>query len=272
MDCIVDRETISPVYANLIAISLLPLILIALSFIVWVGIITFSKTLSWTEGFYRMEGTMINLLFLVHPSILKTTLQMFACTNIEGVWYMDIYMADVCWEGDHYFYGLNISIPALIVWGIGLPLFAFIRLRTLNRDGEQSITRYGFLYLGYRDSKWWWEFIVLGRKFAILIVLIWISQISVFIQALTAIFILYASHSLQIQNNPFASFETNRIENISLVCSQLIIYLGQWYLSGELGEETKIMLFTIILIATAVFIANWIWAYLNHSKLTKHHI
>lgn len=37
----------------------------------------------------RIEGTIINLLFLVHANIVKICFQMFACTEIEGKMYLD---------------------------------------------------------------------------------------------------------------------------------------------------------------------------------------
>ena len=50
---------------------------------------------------------------------------MFACTNIEGTRYLDVYMQDECWQGNHYTYTTSAAIPALIVWGMGLPSHAF---------------------------------------------------------------------------------------------------------------------------------------------------
>ena len=59
---------------------------------------------------------------------------MFACTEIEDVLYLDIYMNDECWTGDHAYYTLTVALPSLIVWGIGLSLFAFYRMSVHDRN------------------------------------------------------------------------------------------------------------------------------------------
>ena len=50
------------------------------------------------------------------------------------MWYLDIYMNDECWTGDHAYYTLTVALPSLIVWGIGLPLFAFYRMSVHDRN------------------------------------------------------------------------------------------------------------------------------------------
>ena len=120
MDCLVNRDTMAPVYANLLATSLLPFLLIFLSALIWLTVklcwtvrtevivvkspldyvykkfLRHSRTqeliheeeveetkeytkkikhrMTWRMALHRFEGTAINLLFLVHPSILKMTL------------------------------------------------------------------------------------------------------------------------------------------------------------------------------------------------------
>ena len=57
-----------------------------------------------------------------------------------------------------------------------------------DRDVKVS---YGFLYLGYRKDKYWWELVILGRKVAILFNIVWLNNISPSIQALVGLLILY---------------------------------------------------------------------------------
>ena len=78
---------------------------------------------------------------------------MFTCVYIDDTPYLDIYMAEECWIGDHLKYITVVAIPSFILWGIGLPFLAFIRLFKLNAK-EKLYTRktkkiYGFLFLGY---------------------------------------------------------------------------------------------------------------------------
>ena len=43
-------------------------------------------------------------------------------------------------------------------------------------------------------------------------------------------------------------------------------YAGLWYLTGDIGYETSINLFAVILVANAYFGIMWITAYLDHAE------
>ena len=133
MDCLVDSDKIASVYANLFVISILAIILIIMCILIWTIRKIFTDKMTWINYIERIEGNCIVLLFLVYPTILKITLQMFACSEIEGVWYLDIYMNDECWTGNHALYLLTIALPSLIIWVIGLPLFALYRMSREDR-------------------------------------------------------------------------------------------------------------------------------------------
>ena len=93
------------------------------------------------------------MLFLVYPIILASVLQMFSCTTIEGNIYLEIYMNDECWTGDHAIYTMSVALPAFILWGIGLPFLSFLTIQKISISKElESLTNrsvLGFLYLGY---------------------------------------------------------------------------------------------------------------------------
>ena len=104
-----------------------------MSALLWsmIGIIR-RNTLCWSDLKRYFKGTIINLLFLVYPTILKVCFSLFACTDIEGISYLDVYMQDECWEGDHWTYATAVAIPALILWGIGLPCYAYYSIYQKN--------------------------------------------------------------------------------------------------------------------------------------------
>jgi len=76
-----------------------------------------------------------------------------------------------------------VALPALIVWGIGLPAVAIlILMRQYNRDNLNSVTTksiFGFLYNGYRYPKYYWEIVILYRKVLLVFVLVFLSLVSI---------------------------------------------------------------------------------------------
>ena len=125
---------------------------------------------------------------------------------------------------------------------------------------------YGFLYQGYVPRKYWWELIIILRKFLILLALVFLNRVSVTVQALVALIILIIALRLQLAFNPYASLKHNRIEELALICGGFVIYAGILYLSGDIGEETKIFLFILILVFTITFYVKWIFYYVREAK------
>ena len=63
-------------------------------------------------------------------------------------------------------------MPALLVWGIGIPLFAFILMTREKSTLEKIETKqkFGFLFRGYRLRFYYWEVIIMYRKIALIFI------------------------------------------------------------------------------------------------------
>ena len=46
----------------------------------------------------------------------------------------------------------------------------------------------------------------------------------------------------------------------------ITVYAGLWYLTGDIGQEAKIILFVVILLINALFGIMWIKEYLGHAE------
>ena len=80
-------------------------------------------------------------------------------------------MNDECWTGNHALFSLTLAIPSLILFGIGLPLFSFYRLKMAGHEGrkhESTKAVYGFLFNGYEDKYYGWELTIFARKYNII--------------------------------------------------------------------------------------------------------
>ena len=65
---------------------------------------------------------------------------------------------------------------------------------------------------------------------------------------------------------PYNEPINDKIELTSLGVSMMTCFAGLWYLTGDIGEETKIFLFKIILICNIYFIIMWIRAYAINTR------
>ena len=75
-------------------------------------------------------------------------------------------------------------MPALIVWGLGIPLFAFILLSRKRKRLNVLVVKekYGFLYNGYKRQYYYWEVIIMYRKLIIVIIAYVIVNLGVIVQ------------------------------------------------------------------------------------------
>lgn len=46
----------------------------------------------------------------------------------------------VCYKGAHFFWAFYVALPSLIVWGLGIPFFAFV---LMFRDRKKLLTLEG---------------------------------------------------------------------------------------------------------------------------------
>ena len=72
----------------------------------------------------------------------------------------------------------------MIVWGLGIPLFAFMLLnkerKTLHKLEVKE--KFGFLYNGYKKQFYYWEVVIMYRKIAMVVIAVVISNFGVIVQ------------------------------------------------------------------------------------------
>jgi hypothetical protein len=61
-------------------------------------------------------------------------------------------MQILCYIGTHYGWSFGVALPSLVIWGLGMPFFAFVLLYIdKNSLGKLEIRqKLGFLYRGYK--------------------------------------------------------------------------------------------------------------------------
>lgn len=66
------------------------------------------------------------------------------------------------------------AIPGIIVWGLGIPFFAFMLLTGVKNKLKTSEVRekFGFLYRGYKHEFYYWESIIMYRKITMIVIAI----------------------------------------------------------------------------------------------------
>ena len=156
--------------------------------------------------------TLVLMLFLCYPMLVRLSLSSLQCPNINGQAYLMADLEEPCFTGRHTTYLLVLTFPQLILYVFGLPIIAgIILLREPKRRLWHSFSfrmRYGLLFMGYRKDRYWWELIIVIRKVMIVTIGTFGTLMGrVDLQAYVAILVVFISIVIHLVGKPF---DTNR--------------------------------------------------------------
>jgi len=161
---------------------------------------------------------------------------------------------------------LGLALPTLIIWVVVLPVLTFGMLcRYRHRLNDEKIKgKYAFLYRGYKDNKYYWEFIILMRKVILIVVLVFLSMVSRTLQAILTSVILSLAFYLQIKNNPHKFEVLGELEENSLICLCFLSYAGIYFLTvTPQFVALNYIVLILSLFGNLLFLLTWIQQYLK---------
>jgi hypothetical protein len=260
-DCFLQsNKDIAVFYQKLLVMGSLPILILGLTTFFWVAVAIYRGNSSVLRN--QMVTTLIVLFFLVHPSIVQMMFKSLSCMEIDPgeSWLLED-LSIRCWEGDHYVYSTAVGLPGLIIWGLGIPALA-LKLLITRRYRLRSLevkTKFGFLFIGYNNANFYWEFVILYRKIAIAFASVFLSSVSVNVQALVVMLIILLAFNLQVRFMPYENTELNQMEIKAILVAGVTIYSGLLFLTDDLSEAAKLVLFLLILTSNLYFISSWLF-------------
>merc|ERR1712166_483850 len=158
--------------------------------------------------------SIVLLFFLCYPTIVKVSFSMLRCPWVGEHMYLMADMQERCFQGAHFRHLMMLTIPQIIIYIIGLPVIGTIHLMR-NKDKlheRQFHTRYGLLYLGYRDDRAWWELVVAVRKVCVVAIGTFGTLLGVVdIQAHLALLVVFLSIITHLVGRPFDMTRPNTV-------------------------------------------------------------
>ncbi len=166
-------------YFKALITGLLPILLALLTVLVWFPLkfIPFLK-ISWKKLKNNIILTLVVCMFLIHPSVTGMAAGLFNCYEIDaGEYWLYKELSVKCWDSTHRTYAIALGAPMMILWVFGLPFVGFLMVRhNKNRlDNDEVIYKYRILYQGYRFEAYYWEFVNIFRKVAMVMINIFLS-------------------------------------------------------------------------------------------------
>ena len=110
-------------------------------------------------------------------------------------------------------YAVALGATQLLLYVIGLPLVALFFMRRNNkRMGVRVVVRYGMVYSGYGQERYYWEVIVALRKAAIVATSTFGTTLSIEIQTHVALLVVMLGLGMHMVGRPFADERLHRLE------------------------------------------------------------
>ena len=179
----------------------------------------------------KIKTSCVALLYLLWPSLCSQTFSLFACRSVcdDATTFLRADLDVSCWEGRHLHYALGLGLPMLLLYDIGLPVAALLRVRSMHQADvvdEEDEKIYGMFYTAFRDEMWWWEGTVAARKIVIALIGVFgaeMASMQVHLTAMLVVLIIVVTAQVR----PFGGLK-HGVLHILEMASLLATFLTLW--------------------------------------------
>ena len=186
--------------------------------------------------------SVIVVLFVFHPSVTRAAFSVLRCRQVYDRWYLAAEMDTECYTPSHAMWVWGLALPALIVYSVGTPVLAatliFRAHKARGLSSESVRSRFGFLYTGYTEARYYWESVVMARKVGVIAASVFLASAPPALAALGALFVVGAALAAHLVARPFdeSCASLHRLESASLTTAFLTFYGGLALYVGGGGD------------------------------------
>jgi len=203
----------------------------------------------------------IVLIFVVLPPITSFTFAIYNCIEVfnDGSKYLAIDVNYMCWEGDHNYYALNIGIPSVLFWIIGLPVLSFIILFKKRKRLMEPVelSTWGFLYMGLKTKAFYWEILLHFRKVGMICINVFFTTFKPLYKALIGFMLMIIYIEVLQKVEPFLNAEINDLELKANLAAFTTFYGGLFFISEQMPSEVSWILLIVIVGINLIFFYAW---------------
>ena len=189
-------------------------------------------------------------MFLIIPTLIDTGLSLFQCIEIDsGDFRVTSDLSIIWYSPQHFLWWFMLSVPILVVWVFGTQFLILLYLiKHRRRLNSTAVKKYfHIIYIGYREERFYWEFVNTFKKFILIAFNVFLSQVSKAYKGMIAIITLIILVRLQMFLRPYKLKVNNEVENFSMVAIGFSLYGGLLFMKGQ-SQVAFIEAFTFILI------------------------
>ncbi|EWS71153.1 transmembrane protein, putative (macronuclear) [Tetrahymena thermophila SB210] len=250
LDCALKKfnSSMPIIYFRLIFSILLPVAYLVI-FVVFLAI--YQKIIKKEKDFpyYLIYTAYIFLLIYTQPDLVAQMIASLSCRQIGNVKYILSNVSMECYTQDFYKWGFGFILPFLFIFLFLLPYILIVQLKKAKNNLQllEIKRKYGFLYKEYTQKCYYWEFVKMAQKLAIILQLNFYSQDIKTKGILVFITVTFYSISLMIYK-PYKSNQINQLDHYSTNVCAISVLLGLFIYSNDYNYFVIMSLILIILI------------------------
>ncbi|KNC53212.1 uncharacterized protein AMSG_09298 [Thecamonas trahens ATCC 50062] len=180
------------------------------------------------ESLATLQRVVITVGPLMYIPCAKAILTIFDCTKLpDGTYYLDADLAERCGSSEWVFAATGVGFPATVLFVVGLPAFIGSSLwRARQRLYTREVVgRLGSVYTAFRESFWWFEVALLGKRLVLVGVALFLSSLQIWlVGGLLAVFLGFAA--IQLKHEPFFRPVHNTLEVRLNVALSFVLLFG----------------------------------------------
>eukprot|EP01119_Soliformovum_irregulare_P011749 TRINITY_DN2976_c2_g1_i1.p1 TRINITY_DN2976_c2_g1~~TRINITY_DN2976_c2_g1_i1.p1 ORF type:complete len:1897 (-),score=487.17 TRINITY_DN2976_c2_g1_i1:31-5721(-) len=204
---------------------------------------------------FVLSGAVIT--FITYPAVTYKIIDMFDCTiEFGGNFFLNVAPDVQCYTEDYSFY-LIFTYIMLFLYCLGVPmltLFLLYKYRGSKNRYIQIVLR--FFYDGFKEKKFYWEIVIVLRKFLLVVALIIGRRNGGLAQIYGFLWIIQAALLMHITLRPYLSARQFRLELWSLLA--LLITLGVALFIPTLQQNVESSLSASYALSTIALVINGI--------------
>jgi len=186
--------------------------------------------------------------------------------------YLAADLEEPCYEGRHLWMVLLLGISQFLLFIVGLPALMFIFLHRNKHLGggglkkHATIVRYGYFYGAYKDNRYYWEFVLTGRKIAVVAMSVFGPGMGTERQAQMVLAVLLVCISLEIGGDPYKQVDIHGNEIRMLSRLELAALFVQWttmwggsmiFASQDRESEIFVQFLSVVLTMINITLVLW---------------
>jgi hypothetical protein len=118
-------------------------------------------------------ATNVTFVYIVFPSIVRMSFETFQVQNICGMQYLAMDDTELFEGKRRQLFAEYVALPALLLYMFLLPILTMVYLwkqHSVMFTDRKMVFRFGLLYSGYVNDRWYWEIFVVARKIVLIFI------------------------------------------------------------------------------------------------------